>query len=297
VDFLQARDMYDNVCLNDFPAGSGSKLLFALLGNATLPADNTIMNQVQHSIYDNGRFNYQGSSSYVANGVYTVQYTAISSNVYDLRGQVQQAGGLYGTYFENMDFVDNDVAPDGSPESRRSFERIDPVVDFFWRQNERPCGDPSLILKDIGPDYFSARWRGMVKAPYSEVITFQVEVDRSAKLYVNGILLLDRGLSLNNVVYGTIALMKDVLYPLELKYYKVTGNASMRLSWVSRSQTLQIIPTTMLFTNTTSYFLSNSNQPLFVEPAVVCATSTAFGGPQLTIATAGSMAQFTLQVS
>ena len=296
ISLSQARDVYDNVCLEDFPSNSGNSLLFALLGNSTLPVDNTVLNQVQNSMYDGGQFGYQGSTQYVGRGVYTIQYVAATSNVYDLRGQVQQAGGLYGTYFENLDYIDNDIAPDGTPENRKSFERLDSQINFFWRENERPCGSPSEILKEIGPDYFSVRWRGMVKAPYSEVTTFQVEVDRSAKLYVNGILILDRELSLNNVVYGTIALMRDVLYPLQLDYYKVTGNGTIKLSWFSRSQTSQIIPSNMFFTNTTSFYLSNSNQPLYVEPGAVCASNSEFGGPQLTIATAGLPAQFTMQV-
>ena len=293
---IQARDTYNNVCLNDFPPDSGNELLFALLGNATLPADNTALNQVQNSMYDGGQFWYEAVTQYLGNGEYSVQYTANESNVYDLRGQVQQAGGLYGTYFENADFIDNDVAPNGLPESRKSFERIDSQINFFWFLNERPCGDPSEILKDIGPDYFSVRWRGMVQAPYSEVMTFQVEVFTSAKLYINGILILDRSLSLNDVVYGTIALMQGVLYPLQLDYYKLTGNGTVKLSWFSRSQETQIIPSNMLFTNTTSYYLCNSNQPLYVEPGLVCASTSDVGGPQLTVATAGLQASFTLQV-
>jgi hypothetical protein len=292
----QARDAFDNVCVNNFPSESSNALFFALLGNATLPIDNTALLQVQNSMYDGGSAYYQGGVQYIENGVYTVQYTAFASNNYNLRGQVQQSGGLYGTYFENTDFVDNDVAPDGSRESRKSFERIDPEINFVWRINERPCGNPTDIQKEIGPDYFSVRWRGMLKPTYSEVITFQVEVDRSAKLYVNGLLVLDRKQSLNSVIYGTIALMKDVLYPIQLDYYKVTGNGTVRLSWFSASQPVQIVPKERLFSNSTSYFLSNSNQPLFVEPGVVCASTSECGGPQLTVATAGSKARFTLQV-
>jgi hypothetical protein len=103
-------------------------------------------------------------------------------------------------------------------------------------------------------------------------------------------------MSLNAVVYGTIALVQGVLYPIRLDYYKRTGNATVRLSWSSTSQPLQVVPPEALFTNTTSYYLSNSNQPLFVEPAAVCAAVSLLGGPQLTIATAGLQASFTLQV-
>jgi hypothetical protein len=90
--------------------------------------------------------------------------------------------------------------------------------------------------------------------------------------------------------------MKDVLYPIQLDYYKITGNGTVRLSWFSASQQVQIIPKERLFTNSTSYFLSNSNQPLFVEPGSVCSAASECGGLHLTVATAGSTAVFTLQV-
>jgi hypothetical protein len=49
---VQSRDFYDNKRDNNVRAGSGTKLDFALLGNASLPPDNTVVNRVQDSYYD-----------------------------------------------------------------------------------------------------------------------------------------------------------------------------------------------------------------------------------------------------
>ena len=46
---------------------------------------------------------------------------------------------------------------------------------------------------------------------------------------------------------------------------------------------------------TTSYYLSNSNNSLFVEPARLCSSTSSAFGPQLTIGTAGVQSFFTIQ--
>ncbi len=86
-----------------------------------------------------------------------------------IRGRLMSPGGLYGMYFENSDFTDHSVAPDGSL-ATNSYERIDSAVDFLWDLGTRPVGDPETIGKDIGPDFFSVRWRGLVKPQASQVL-------------------------------------------------------------------------------------------------------------------------------
>ena len=150
--------------------------------------------------------------------------------------------------------------------------------------------------KDIGPDFFSARWEGMVKVDHSEVFTFSVYCDDGARLYINDLLILDHWYSRISEVDGTIALVSGTMYPLRLEYKQVTGNASVQLRWKSRTQPKAIVPRTAFYSWTTTHLLSNSNNSVYVEPAAVCsATSTAFGHG-LSIATAGMPAFFTIQV-
>ena len=149
--------------------------------------------------------------------------------------------------------------------------------------------------KDIGPDYFSARWEGMVKVEHSEVFTFSVYCDDGARLYVNDLLILDHWYSRISEVDGTIALVSGSLYPIKLEYKQMTGNASVQLRWKSRSQSKAIVPSSAYYSWTTTHTLSNSNGSVYVEPAKVCSsTSTAFG-PGLSVATAGVTAFFTIQ--
>ena len=149
--------------------------------------------------------------------------------------------------------------------------------------------------KDIGPDYFSARWEGMVKVKYSEVYTFSVYCDDGAKLYINDLLILDHWYSRISEVDGTVAMVAGSMYPLKLEYKQVTGNASVQLRWRSRSQAKEIVPKDALYSWTTTHALSNSNGSVYVEPAKVCSsTSTAFG-KGLSAATAGVAAYFTIQ--
>ena len=149
--------------------------------------------------------------------------------------------------------------------------------------------------KDIGPDYFSARWEGMVKAEYSEVYTFSVYCDDGARLYVNDLLILDHWYSRISEVDGTIALVGGSLFPIKLEYKQVTGNASVQLRWRSRTQPKGIIPSTAYYSWTTTHSLSNSNGSVFVEPAKACASTSSAFGTGLSLATAGVPAKFTIQ--
>jgi len=80
------------------------------------------------------------------------------------RTQTRTHTGLYGTYFENTDFTDHGVQPNGSSAaSQPSFTRLDKLIDMNWRASQRPCGMPNEIHKEIGPDYFSVRWQVVEK--------------------------------------------------------------------------------------------------------------------------------------
>jgi len=149
--------------------------------------------------------------------------------------------------------------------------------------------------KDIGPDYFSARWEGMIKVDYSEVFTFSVYCDDGARLYVNDLLILDHWYSRISEVDGTIALVSGSHYPIKLEYKQVTGNASVQLRWKSRSQPKVIVPSSAYYSWTTTHTLSNSNGSVYVEPAKVCSTTSTAFGPGLSVATAGITAYFTIQ--
>lgn len=84
------------------------------------------------------------------------------------------------------------------------------------------------------------RWRGRILTPYSEVFTFYITADDGAKLLVNDLLIAENGASTCSIVEGTIAAMQDTVYPIELEYYDLVGNATIRLEWSSRSQPREV---------------------------------------------------------
>ena len=250
---------------------------------------------MQPSEDDGGAVSFSASTFYIGNGGYQVNYTATKQGVYNVRGQIMQPGGVFGSYFENDDMTDHGSDTYGLSTESKPYTRMDSTIDFNWNGG-RPVPAPSTTMKkDIGPSYFSVRWRGMVRPLYSEVYTFSIAVDDGAKLWVNDLLVIDHWYSRCSEVDGTIALMAGTLYPMKLEYKQVVGNASAHLSWGSRSQGKVIVPSTSLYSNTTTYNLCNRNQSLYVEPAVVCASASTAEGAGLTGATAGQPAKFTIQ--
>ena len=234
---------------------------------------------MQPSEDDGGAVSFSASTFYIGNGGYQVNYTATKQGVYNVRGQIMQPGGVFGSYFENDDMTDHGSDTYGLSTESKPYTRMDSTIDFNWNGG-RPVPAPSTTMKkDIGPSYFSVRWRGMVRPLYSEVYTFSIAVDDGAKLWVNDLLVIDHWYSRCSEVDGTIALMAGTLYPMKLEYKQVVGNASAHLSWGSRSQGKVIVPSTSLYSNTTTYNLCNRNQSLYVEPAVVCASASTAEGP------------------
>jgi len=290
---VQSKDAFDNI--RTLAIEESSAFDFAVLANASLPGDNTDANRLQPSEDNGGLVAYQAGTVYIGDGGYQVNYTATRRGVYNVRGQIMQPGGVFGTYFENDDLTDHGTDTLGVATEAKPFQRMDATIDFDW-SGSRPVPAPSLTMKkDIGPSYFSARWQGMVRPSFSEVFTFHAMVDDGAKLWINGLLIIDQWYSRCSEVDGTIALMADTLYAIKLEYKQVVGNSTVQLRWASRSQPKTIVPSSSLYSNTTTYNLCNRNQSLYVEPAVVCASASTAEGAGLTGATAGRPAMFTIQ--
>src|SRR5262249_44715265 len=76
--------------------------------------------------------------------------------------------GLYGEYYDNIDFTGAKLT------------RIDPVVNFDWGGGSP---DPSM-----GPDQFSVRWTGQVQPRLGETYTFHTFTDDGVRLWVNNVL-------------------------------------------------------------------------------------------------------------
>lgn len=120
-----------------------------------------------------------------------------------------------------------------------------------WGSTSGPVGMSSPATGGA----WSVRWTGQVMPQYSETYTFDVRSSASAKLWVNGQLLVDRwatGVTAGEYV-NTITLKAGTLYDIQVDYWQSapsaggTGFAEAHLFWWSPSQTKQIIPTERLF--------------------------------------------------
>jgi hypothetical protein len=137
-------------------------------------------------------------------------------------------GGLSGTYYDNPDFTGTSVT------------RTDGTVDFNWADGSPAAG--------IGPDTFSIRWTGRVRAQYSETYTFYTFTNDGVRLWVEGELLVDKWVQQSGGVEWSaqVALQGGRWYTVQMDYYEGVGNSVARLLWSSPSTPKQVIPRSAL---------------------------------------------------
>ncbi len=139
--------------------------------------------------------------------------------------------GLQGSYYDNQDLTTVKIV------------RTDATVDFDWG-----TGSPDA---SIGPDAFSVRWAGQVEPRYTQTYTFYTRTDDGARLWVNGVLLVDQWGDQGPTEWsGSIALAAGQKYDFRLEYYENGGGATAQLRWSCASQLKEIIPTSQLYPNT-----------------------------------------------
>jgi len=135
---------------------------------------------------------------------------------------------LIGQYFDNSNFTGASVT------------RTDATVNFNWGLGS-PAGS-------IGADTFSARWTGQVQAQHAQTYTFFVTGDDGVRLWVNGVLLVDKWIDQSSTEWsGSIALTAGTKYAIKLEYYENAGDAVAQLRWSSATTAKSIIPASQLY--------------------------------------------------
>jgi glucose/arabinose dehydrogenase len=136
--------------------------------------------------------------------------------------------GLLGTYWDNIDFT--------GP----SLTRVDPVVNFDWGS-----GSPAPA---IGPDTFSMRFAGQVRAKVTGTYTFYTMSNDGVRLWLNGQLIVDNytnHAATENT--GTIALTAGQMYDVRMDLYENEGTAVGQLRWSAPGLAKEVIPQTHLY--------------------------------------------------
>jgi len=120
--------------------------------------------------------------------------------------------------------------------------RTDATVNFDW-------GSGSPVPGVVQINNFSVRWTGQVEAPVTGNYTFSTVTDDGVRLWVNGVLRIDRWT--NNApttnTSAPIALVAGVKYSVVMEYYERKGGAVARLRWAYPGQGTQAIPQSRLF--------------------------------------------------
>jgi hypothetical protein len=118
--------------------------------------------------------------------------------------------------------------------------RTDAVVDFDW--NGTPP-DPS-----VSPTTFAVRWTGSVVPQYSETYTFYTTTSDGARLWINGQELINQWNDQPVEQWsGSIALVAQQRYNIEMDYYDDRDPAQAQLSWSSASTPFEVIPQAQLY--------------------------------------------------
>jgi len=171
---------------------------------------------------------------YTQNGAYTVRLEVTGSGgvsrtqkqAYIVVGE-SNGLGLRGDYFDGLDF------------GELMMTRLDPTVDFNWRD-----GPPEY---PIPQDQFSVRWRGRVRADFSQTYTFYAITSDGVRLWLDGSLLIDRWVDQGPTESsGARTLQAGREYDLVMEYYDNWGDAVARLQWSAPSVPRQAIPSANL---------------------------------------------------
>ena len=134
--------------------------------------------------------------------------------------------------------------------SAAEMTRTDATVDFSTALNGwGAVGGPTGMSSASTNGAFSVRWTGQILPRFSETYSIDFRSDDGAKVWVNGVLLIDRWFTQGATDYvNTINLQAGTLYDIQIDYFNnSTGSAEAKLYWWSASQVKQIIPQARLF--------------------------------------------------
>lgn len=169
--------------------------------------------------------------------------------------------GLKAEYFNNR-FLATPLA----------FTRIDSTVNFT------DATGTWVNFGGVGTDNFSVRWSGQVRPATTGTYTFYTNSDDGVRLYVNGQTLVNNWTDHGPVEdSGTISLNANQLYSVTMEFYEAGGGATASLSWSGPSVGKQIIPTTVLYPDSTPIIITQPGNQVVEAGANATFTVVASG--------------------
>jgi hypothetical protein len=109
-------------------------------------------------------------------------------------------------------------------------------VNFDWTAS---APDPV-----VPADNFQVRWTGKIVPRFTETYTLYTQSDEGVRLWVNGVLVLDKWATQPATEWSVpVNMTAGVPATIRLEYFEGSGVASAKLLWSSPTQYKQIIPT------------------------------------------------------
>jgi hypothetical protein len=104
-------------------------------------------------------------------------------------------------------------------------------IDFSWGEGEAPDG--------MRPSEHSILWRGVMKAPSSELYEIRAEVEGRVEVFLDGREIID---VTNDELVAKITLEEGTWYDFRVEYDRRASTGSVRLYWSTETRDEEIIP-------------------------------------------------------
>ena len=117
-------------------------------------------------------------------------------------------------------------------------------INFGWGSSAPGSG--------VNSSNFSARWSGRIEAPATGAYGFQTVSDDGVRVWVNGVQLINNWTAHSSTTNtsGTINLIAGTRYTITVEYYDASGQAEIRLRWLTPGNTSYVIvPASRLYVN------------------------------------------------
>ena len=184
-------------------------------------------------------------------GTYMLETTIPKQGRFTAVVQSLESGGLLGQYWDNTLFTGIPVYEAQQPINFRWF--AEEVGDSLGAAGgvggaaESDVSERSKPPLRAGSDFVAVRWTGYLRPQYSQEYMFFLEVDDTAKLFVDDILVIDKRADAAATFQGRAKLVGQRMTPIVLEYREVRANATCILQYSSQSQRKTVIPGNRLF--------------------------------------------------
>ena len=161
-------------------------------------------------------------------GSYSTTLTTTIAGKYDMHTYLVIPGGLMGHYFDDAYFSPSHLVK----------TRVDKTLNFDW-------GDGRITTH--GSDFVSVYWDGRIKVAASESYTFMIEFDDNVRLFIDGVLLVDKWDRAPYTASATVDLVAGTYHEILLEYREIRNDAHLHLFWESPTVAKELVPSTNLF--------------------------------------------------